>query len=66
MRLGGRYFFFGGGGGGGTKGGRGSVPIATSAGLPATVAFPTTMRLTETAVRTTSSASNNVTTRFFI
>jgi len=66
MLLGGRYLLGGGGGGGGSKGGTGSVPIATSAGLPAEVAFPATMRLTEKDVRTTSSASNNVRTRFFI
>ena len=56
----------GGGGGGGSRGGTGSVPIATNAGLPAEVAFPATARLTETAVRTTSSASNKVRARFFI
>ena len=57
---------FGGGGGGGSKGGRGSPPIATNVGLPAYAAFPATARRTETAVRTTSTASNKVRIRFFI
>ena len=53
-------------GGGGGMGGTGPVPIATNVGFPAAVAFPATIRRTEIAVRTTSSASRNVRTRFFI
>jgi len=54
------------GGGGGGTGGTGSVPIATNVGLPADGEVPATIRRTDTAVRTTSSASSNVTIRFFI
>jgi len=52
----------GGGGGGGI--GTGEVPIATKVVLP--VAFPATMDRTETAVRTTNTASNKLRTEFFI
>jgi len=52
----------GGGGGGGI--GTGEVPIATKVVLP--VAFPATMDRTETAVRTTNTASSKLRTEFFI
>jgi len=50
----------------GGVGGTGSVPIAINVEFPTVVAFPATARRTDTAVRTTSSAISNATTRFFI
>jgi len=51
----------------GGNGGTGSAPIATNVGLSfAEVVVPATIRRTETTVTTTSSASRNVRTRFFI
>ena len=51
---------------GGGTGGTGDPPIATNVGLcPATVVLPETIRRTEIAVTTTSSARRNVRIRFF-
>jgi hypothetical protein len=53
--------------GGGGNGGTGSVPIATSGGLtPSIVAVSANIRQSELAVATTSNASRNISTRFFI